>query len=259
MTEGGTLYRGRVTHTRLRPKQHSFRYRVFYGLFDIDRLDELDRDTRLFSHNRWNLFSLQDRDHGAGDGSSLRSWANAALRRAGVDPSGTTIRLLAFPRVLGYVFNPLSVWYCFDADDRLIALIHEVRNTFGDKHSYVVPVDPDDLAHSFDKELHVSPFMDMNSRYHFTVRPPRRRLTLGIEQTDDGGPLFRAGLSGTAEPFEDRTLLRLFVTHPLVTLKAIVAIHFEAVRLWIKGIKFHRRPEPPISSLSVVTTEEIRS
>jgi uncharacterized protein len=249
-----TLYKGTVRHTRLRPVHHDFKYRVYYGLWDIDELDRLDRGLRLFSVDRFNLFAIDKRDHGPEDGTSLRDWVVKLLERAGVEHNGGRIELLAYPRVLGYVFNAISVWYCYDPDGRLVAVVHEVRNTFSDKHSYVVPVNGRDLTHGFEKLLHVSPFNDMDSTYSFSMTPPGEHLSLGISQRDDGGPLLRAGLSLTRMPLTDLNLLRLFWSHPLLTLKVVGGIHWEAVRLWLKGARFHRRPTPPLDSVTVVDT-----
>jgi DUF1365 family protein len=140
MSPTSALYEGKVRHTRVTPFHHTFTYRVFYGLFDIDRLDELDRDLRWFSVGRFNLFSFDQGVHGPADGGPLRPWVEAVLADADIDLDGGKIFLLAFPRILGYVFNPLSIWYCQDNSGRLVAVIHEVRNTFGDRHCYVAPV-----------------------------------------------------------------------------------------------------------------------
>ena len=246
------LYRGTVQHTRLRPTRHRFRYRVYYGLWDVDELERLDRELWFFSFNRFNLFGIDVRDHGAGDGSSLREWVEGTLRTAGVDLSGGRIQLLAYPRVLGYVFNPISVWFCYDSGNRLVAVIHEVRNTFGDKHSYVVPVRDGDLGHEVEKLLHVSPFNDLDSTYAFSMSLPGRHLTLGIDQRDAGGTFFRAGLALTRLPLSDRSLFLLFWSHPLLTLKVIGGIHWQALRLWFKGARYHPRPQPPPRELSFV-------
>lgn len=253
------LYRGRTSHARLRPARHEFAYRVFYGLFDLDELPELSRRLRWFSFNRWNVFSLYSSDHGPDDGTLLREWAETRLDEAGVDIEGGRIQLLAFPRVLGYVFNPISVWYCYGPDNRLRAVMHEVRNTFGDKHTYVVPVDGTNLHHEFAKELHVSPFMDMDSSYRFAVTIPGEHISVGIKQSDANGPLFRASLRASRLAFTDRNLAKLFLSHPLVTIKATTAIHWEALRLWRKRVPFYRRPEPRPRSVSVIgNTEEPR-
>ncbi|HSG78543.1 MAG TPA: DUF1365 domain-containing protein, partial [Acidimicrobiia bacterium] len=183
------VYRGRVAHTRLRPFRHHFEYRVYYLLVDLDEIDDLARTVRGFSRRRFGLLSLVDRDHG--DGTDLRSWAHGVLSDAGI--TANRVALLAFPRVLGYVFDPISVWYAWD-DDGPVAVIHEVHNTFGDRHAYVVPIHDGQLRHSFDKGLHVSPFMDMDSRYEFGLTMPGERLTVGIRQHDADGELFRASL-----------------------------------------------------------------
>jgi DUF1365 family protein len=258
MTVRSALYRGRVGHARLRPKRHQFEYRVFYGLFDVDELPTLDRRLRLFSSERFNLFSLHSSDHGPDDGGSLRDWAETRLHEAGIDLRGGRIELLAFPRVLGYVFNPISVWYCYGPAGDLAAVMHEVRNTFGDKHTYVVPIGNAGLRHEFTKEMHVSPFTDMDSTYEFAVTLPEDRVSLGITQRDDDGPLLRASLRATRLEMTDRNLFTLFVTHPLVTFKVIAAIHREALRLWRKGLRYRPRPDPSPRNVSVVGSPVIK-
>ena len=247
------LYQGRVRHTRLQPFHHDFEYRVFYGLFDIDELDYLDRGLRLFSVGRRNLASFYPQDHGPVDGSSLRAWAEDVLAEAGVDIDGGRIELLAFPRILGYAFNPLSVWYCYGSEGDLKGVLHEVRNTFGDRHVYVVPVnDETAYRHSFAKAMHVSPFNPMEQTYHFTVNRPGKRLQVAIEQTDESGKVFRAGMRLSRIPLTDRNLLRVFFTHPLVTMKVIAGIHWQALRLWLKGATYRKRPRPPADSITIV-------
>lgn len=256
MSGRSRLYAGRVSHTRLRPFRHQFEYRVFYGMFDIDELSALDAELRWFGHNRRRLFGFYDRDHGPRDGSNLRNWINRVLADAGVDGS-ERIELLCYPRVLGYVFNPLSIWYCYDGNDRLVAVVHEVKNTFGEQHAYVVPLTEDNLSHEFEKELHVSPFLDMHSTYRFSLNLPGDHISVGIRQHDPQGELFRAGMRGTRVEMTDANLLKLFTTHPLVTLKTIAAIHFEAIRLWRKGARYHRRPPAPREAISVIGSDQV--
>lgn len=246
------LYAGKVRHTRLRPFHHDFEYRVFYMLLDIDELDDLDRSHRLFSTGRFNLVGFDPSDHGPADGGDLRNWVGSTLSKAGVELDGGRVMLLAFPRVLGYAFNPISVWYCYGPGDDLRAVIHEVRNTFGDRHSYVVPVASEGLSHSFGKEMHVSPFNGMDQRYQFTVTPPDDRVAVSIRQSDPDGEFLRAGMALTRLEFSDRNLLELFLTHPLLTLKVIGAIHWQALKLWVKGATIHHRPEPPSHMVTVV-------
>jgi len=252
-TRASALYRGRMRHTRLEPFHHHFEYRIYYGLFDIDELETLDRDLRLFSVGRFNLFGFDIAKHGPADGTPLRPWVDQVLSSAGVDADGGRVLLLAFPRVLGSVFDPISIWYCYGSGGDLRAILHEVRNTFGDRHTYVVPVEAEGLRHRFAKAMHVSPFNDLDQTYHFTVTEPGERLAFAIEQTDSSGTVFfRAGVSLTRLPFTDRELLMLFFTHPLLTVKVVGGIYWQALRLWLKGAKFHHRPEPPASSISVV-------
>ncbi len=273
------LYVGRVMHRRLRPFGHRFVYRVFSLLIDIDRIDEVAAGSRLFSHNRFNLFGYDDRDHGPPDAvstdgaratpdaerdscSRLRQWLEGHLDAAGIDIDHGRIRLLCFPRVLGYVFNPLSVYYCYHSDERLAAILYEVHNTFGDRHTYLFRVDgsegtspdrsrPAVLTHGADKVFHVSPFIDMTPRYRFRIREPGDDLSILIREADAGGDLLLATLHGRAVSFSDRNLAKLFVTHPLMTLKVIAAIHWQAFRLWRKGARFYSRPEPPPEELTM--------
>lgn len=250
-----SLYVGKVRHVRFQPFHHDFEYRVYYGMFDIDELERLDRRLRLFSLRRFNLFGFDEQKHGA-DERGLRHMVDALLADHGIDLEGGKVTLLAFPKVLGYVFDPISVWYCHGPEGELRAVIHEVRNTFGDKHLYVVPVDgADDLKHGFDKKLHVSPFNPMGQRYEFSMTEPGERLSVSISLFDERGLMFRAGLRLTRQPLTDRTLLRAFFKHPLVTLKAISAIHWQAVKLWRKGARYHQRPEPAERQVSLVTTK----
>lgn len=251
-TRSSSLYVGRLKHSRLRPMGHTFEYRVFHGLFDIDELESLDEELALFSLGRRNLFSLDLRDHGPRDGSAWRPWVESTLERAGVALDGGPIKLLCLPRILGYAFNPISVWYGYGPDGDLRGVIHEVRNTFGDVHFYVAPVDADNTGHRVSKQMHVSPFNDLDQEYEFTLNDPGQRLLLAIDQVDHQGVMFRAGLRLTRFPLTDRALARVFLTHPLLTLKVIAGIHWQAMKLWLKGAKYHPRPAPPINSITHV-------
>lgn len=245
------LYSGTVTHSRLEPFSHRFRYRIFYGFFDLDEFDSLDAELRLFSFGRRNLFSVHPEDYGPADGSSLRRWAQSRFEEAGIDVTDGRIYLLTLPRVLGYVFNPLSIWYGYDADGNLRGIIHEVRNTFGDRHSYVARVEGD-LDHGFDKQMHVSPFNGMDQRYRFSLSEPGESLSVSIDTSGDGETLVRAGMALRRLPLTDANLWRLLWSHPLLTFKVITAIHWQALRLWLRGATFHSRPEPPSHSITIV-------
>ena len=244
------IYFGHVMHCRLRPFRHRFVYRVFSLFADIDGLDRLTASSRLFSHNRFNLFSVMDRDHGAADGAPMRPWIEAQMAKAGLSLPGCRIYMLCFPRMFGYVFNPLTVFFCYDADARLRALIYEVRNTFGEKHPYVVTLDgrqaPDALiTHQRDKDFYVSPFIEMNMRYTFRLRLPGEKLSLMIREHAPEGELLIATLTGCQQPFNDVILLKALFLYPLMSLKVIAAIHFEAWRLWRKGAKLVSRRTAP--------------
>ena len=246
-----SLYVGKVKHQRLRPRPHRFAYRVFWVLADIDQLDQWP--SRVFSHHRWNLFSLSDRTHGPRDGSPLRPWIDDVLAGAGFEKSGR-VRLLCFPRILGYVFDPLSIWFCDDENGQLQAVVYEVRNTFGEAHTYVLPVDrsPETtVEHTWEKGFYVSPFIDLEATYRFRIRPPGDAISVTVNQEDNDGPLFSASMRGTRLPVDTRTLVSLFITHPLMTLKVMAGIHYEAIRLWRKGAPYRGRPAPPAESVSV--------
>ena len=256
------LYVGAVVHKRLKPRTHHLTYRVFSLLLDLDDLPALGRSLRVFSHNRFNLLSFFDRDHGPGDGTCLRSWVERQLAPAGIGLDGGPIRLLCYPRVLGYVFNPLSIYFCHRSDGRLAAILYQVNNTFGERHSYLIPVDPDEdgvLRHRCRKRLYVSPFIPMEAMYHFRIRPPGDRLAVSIRETDAEGPLLYAATTGKRRPLTDRELLAAFIRFPLMTLKVIGGIHWEALRLWRKGVPLVPRPAPPERPVTIAPQTSLRS
>jgi len=257
------VYEGVVYHKRLRPRVHAFRYRVFSLLLDLDELPVLQRRLRLFSHNRWNLFSFLDRDHGIDRGCdrpvSLRGWVDQCLARVGIALPGGRITLLCYPRILGYVFNPLSVYFCYRAEGDLAAVIYEVANTFGERHAYVLPHERKDagaVRQSCDKAFYVSPFNDVSGSYQFKVLPPTDTVSIHIDQQDSGGRLFQAGFAGRRKALSDRALLILALRYPLMTLKVIAAIHWEALRLLIKGVplRLDTRNTAPIALDSKLET-----
>ena len=235
-------YVGDVMHMRLRPFGHKFRYRVFTSLLDIDRLDQAER--KALKINRFGLFSFSEKDHGARDGTALRPWVEDLLAAEGLKRPNR-IMLLSMPRFLGFAFNPLSVYYCYDATGALESVVYEVKNTFGDQIPYVIDIrtDADGAArHEQAKEMFVSPFIEMDQTYRFTIRPPDRKLALRIKQSDGGADTLIATQSGEARRLTDANLLKLTATHPLAAIKVVVAIHWQALKLAIKGAKFHRYP-----------------
>jgi len=243
------LYAAQVMHRRLVAPYYRFIYRVFYLLLDIDRIDEAAGCSRLFSHNRFNLLSFHDADHGDGRPGGLRAWAEQVLAAQGIALDGGRIRLLALPRLFGFAFNPISLWYCEHADGRLRAVIAEVRNTFGERHSYLLASDGAPLAyqqeHHKEKCFHVSPFLDVAGRYRFRLTEPAARLRIAIHETRDGRPLLDATLAGERRPLHSAGILRLAAAMPLMTLKVVAGIHWEALKIWLRGARFRKKPQPP--------------
>ncbi|EJN00549.1 DUF1365 family protein [Phyllobacterium sp. YR531] len=260
------IYAGKVTHKRLRPKAHFLRYRMFYMFFDIDELGALSEKSRLFSYNRFNFFSFFNKDHGYKSSTDaadkhLRIYAENRMSEAGITPDGGKIQLMTMPRILGYVFNPLSVYYCYDLSQRLRVLIYEVNNTFGQRHSYIFP-----LGHGVDvagplhqqcnKEFYVSPFLEMELGYDFTITQPGSDASIVINARDDEGLIIATAFTGKRLAFGDRALSRLIFAYPLLTLKVIFGIHWEALRLWIKGVRLTIRPTAPRQTKSVISGTE---
>ena len=255
MTTTSALYVGQVAHRRKSPMRHRLRYRTYSMLIDLDELDELTDSNRLLSHNRWNLFSVHDRDHGPRDGTALRPWIDCELAAAGIDLEGGSVQLLLYPRILGYTFNPLTIWFCHHADGSLRAVLYEIHNTFGHSHSHLVPITgAAPHRHSFDKELHVSPFFDQDGRYAFTLRPPTERFSVSIDYTTAEADLLTATMVGERHPLHDLSMLRVFATHPMLTLKITLGIHWNALRLLLKGAKYRSVPPPPSTPVSVTAT-----
>jgi DUF1365 family protein len=252
------LYLGDVMHARLKPMGHRFSYRVMSLLIDLDRLADADRQSRLFGVNRAALYSFRESDHGDRDGSSLRMYVQHAAAERGIDLTGGRVLLLCYPRLLGYTFNPLSAYFCSTADGALALIIYEVRNTFGDIHSYVLPINPGEhsdagVRQEQDKLFYVSPFLQMAMRYHFRVVPPGADVRLRILETDADGPVLAATFNGRRRALTTTALLQAFVAFPMVTFKIMAAIHWEALRLWIKGARLVSRPAKPVAD-SVLAT-----
>ena len=244
------LYRGEVMHQRLRPKAHRFKYRVFWLLLDLSEIDGLGRRLRLFSRNRFNLLSFHEKDHSGDSRVSLRSYIDALLAQNGLPVRPARVLLVCYPRILGLVFNPLAVYYAYDDGGALSAMVYEVRNTFGERHTYVCPIGPDDVSDAgvrqqCDKLFHVSPFIPMAMRYQFRMLPPGEEIRWRILETDTEGPLLAATFSGVQVPFQTGKILRLVARIPHLTLKIVAGIHWEALKLWIKGVRYIPRPQAP--------------
>ena len=255
MSVSAGLYVGGTTHARLSPTPHRFGYRFFQLLIDIDRPGWAFAGLWTARLGRFGLFSFWGRDHGYRDNRPLRTWVLARLAEAGVAASARRIRLLCFPRMLGFVFNPLSVFFIHDADGRLEAVIYEVNNTFGQTHAYVAPAMGASVERqAVDKALFVSPFYGVEGEYRFEVSPPGETFDLVITKAVNGKPDFIATSSMRRQDLTDARLIGLFLSMPLMTLGVVAAIHWQALRLWAKGVGLKARPPGPSAGASVART-----
>jgi DUF1365 family protein len=250
---GSALYVGGVVHRRFRPRAHKLRYGVFWLVVDLDEIDDIAGRLTTFSRNRFNVFSFFDRDYGDRTGHPLRGQIEAHLADAGIAADGR-ITLLTMPRILGYAFNPLSVFFCHAASGELAAILYEVTNTFGERHSYLIRVeDPEarPIRQSVEKSFFVSPFLDMDMHYEFRVEPPAGGVMVGIIGSDAKGPMINALLKGDRVELTDKALVSAFFRFPLLTLKVVAGIHWEAVLLVLKRVGLRRKPAPPSHAVSI--------
>ena len=225
------IYNGTVIHKRFKPKEHFFKYKVFSLLIDLSELEELDKKINFFSLNSFNLISFYERDHGERDGSSLSDWVKQNLKVNNIISENIKIKLLCYPRILGYVFNPLSVFFIYDKNDRLISILYEVKNTFGEQHTYIFKVEDDSklFQHNCSKKFHVSPFIEMDCNYFFRILKPCERISVIIDQYQSDEKILYASQDGKRKDLNSKELLKSYIKHPLMTFKIISAIHFEAV------------------------------
>jgi DUF1365 family protein len=233
------LYIGHVAHNR--PGKHRLRYRVFMLALDLDKLPQLDAGLRLFGHNRAALMALYDRDHGARIDAPLTPQIEAKLREAGIGWDGGRIVLLTMPRLLNYVFNPLSVYFCTRRDGSMAALVHEVSNTFGERHFYVLPARADrhdPIAQACEKDFFVSPFLEMNLRYEFRVTPPGQKAVVAMIVRRGDEVALTASFAGARRELTDASLLGAWLGNPLMTFAVIAGIHWEALKMWLKGVRY---------------------
>mgnify|MGYP001384309104 CR=1 FL=1 len=238
-----SIYNGTVIHKRFKPKTHFFKYNVFSLLIDLSELDYLNNKIKFFSCNKFNLVSFYEKDHGNRDGSSLVSWVKKNLEDNNIDTEKVKIKLLCYPRILGYVFNPLSVFYIYNENEKLVSILYEVKNTFGEQHTYIFKVDNDQnlYQHNCLKKFHVSPFIEMNCKYFFRLLKPGEKISVIIDQYQTDEKILYASQDGQRVDFNTKELIKSYFKHPLMTFKIILAIHFEAFKLWVKGIKFIKK------------------
>jgi DUF1365 family protein len=254
------IYIGHVAH--MRPGKHRLRYRVFMLTLDLDELPALDRKLRHFAHNRGALLSLYDRDHADKRDRPIRAQIEAKLRNAPIGWEGGRIVLLTMPRLLGYVFNPISVYFCYRRDGALAALVHEVSNTFGERHFYVLPptaMNGDAVTQACAKQFFVSPFLEMNLRYEFNVLPPGEAVRVSMIVRRGEEIALTASFAGERRELTDANILRAWAGNPLMTLKVIAGIHWEALKMWLKGVRYLGRARPPLPLTRSEATRPTRS
>jgi len=251
------IYTGFVTHRRFKPKRHFFTYKTFSLLIDLREIENLSKKIKFFSYNKFNFLSFYNIDHGPRDGSSLVNWVKKNLANAKIDIGSGTIKLLCYPRFFGYVFNPLSIFYCYDDNSQLRAILYEVKNTFNEQHTYVFSASPSSnlILHNCNKKFYVSPFMEMKTFYNFRLLKPKNILNIFIKQSDAEGTLLTACQIGRKIEMSSKNLFFQFVTHPLMSFKVILAIHFEAFRLWVKGVKHVKRKIKMKNNISIENNE----
>ena len=243
MIKNSYIYSGNVVHKRFKPKIHFFKYKVFSLLIDLSELELLDKNLKIFSYNKFNIVSFYDIDHGARDGSSIRGWVIDNLKKNYIDTKNIQIKLLCYPRIFGYVFNPLSVFYIYDNNSNLISVMYEVKNTFGEQHTYIFKTDINQnlIQHMCKKKFHVSPFIEMDCIYFFRLLKPGKKISVIIDQNDKEGKILYASQDGVRSEMTNANFIKSYLKHPLMTFKIILAIHFEAFKLWSKGIKFIKK------------------
>jgi len=236
------IYNGEVTHTRFKPVRHFLKYKTFSLLIDLDEINQLDRSINIFSHNKFNIFSFYDKDHGERDGSDLKEWVLKNISKFNIIGEVNKVKILCYPRIFGYVFNPLSVFFIYNKDNKIISIFYEVKNTFGEQHTYIFKThDTETIKNSCTKKFHVSPFIEMECIYKFRVNKPSDKISVIIDQSDKEGKLLFASQDGIAKDLSNKNLFFSYIFHPLMTFKVIVAIHYEAFKLWLKGIKFIKK------------------
>ena len=235
------IYNGEVTHTRFKPVRHFLKYKTFSLLIDLDEINLLDKSIGIFSHNKFNIFSFYDKDHGDRDGGNLKNWVISNLKKFQIKEKITNIKVLCYPRILGYVFNPLSIFYCYEKD-KLVAIFYEVKNTFNEQHTYIFKIkNNEEIIQKCRKKFYVSPFMDMETFYNFKLLNPNDKLSVFIKQTDADGTILTATQTGDKKEFSFKQLAINFIKYPLMTIKIISSIHYEALLLWKKGAIYRKR------------------
>ena len=256
MIKSSFIYNGKVIHKRFKPKEHFFNYKVFSLLIDLSELNQLEKEIKLFSYNKFNILSFYDIDHGPRDGTSLISWVKENLYKNNIKTDQITIKLLCYPRIWGYVFNPLSVFFIYDKNSNLISILYEVKNTFGEQHTYIFETkDQTLIKNKCNKKFYVSPFIDMECEYKFSVTKPGDSISVIINQYDKEGKILFASQDGKSKDLTTKNLILNYLKHPLMTFKVIVAIHYEAFKLWFKKVKLVKKKIKILNKVTFETNE----
>ena len=250
------MYTGWTTHQRVRPARNGFRYPVYFLWLDLDEIDVLDAELSRFSHNRRNIVSLWDVDHGPRDGTPLRPWIAQLVARAGVDLTGGRVMLLTFPRVLGTRFFPVSFWFCYDAGGEVLAILAEVQNTFRDRHGYLLHNDGApfewESRPTVTKAFYVSPFVQADRVQHtFTFTPPEDSLAIRIADMVEDSLMLTAAIQLTKSELSDAALVRTVWHHGPISAVALVRIHWQALRLWAKHVPFFSHTPAPAEEVTL--------
>ena len=244
------IYNGVIKHQRFKPIKHSLNYKTFSLLVDLDEIETLANNISIFSLNKFNIFSFYNLDHGERDGSSIKDWVLKNIKKFNISNNITTIKLLCYPRIFGYVFNPLSIFYCYENND-LRAIFYEVKNTFNEQHTYIFKIkDNEKIEQKCKKKFYVSPFIDMETYYNFKLIHPKDKLSIFIKQTDGEETVLTATQTGEKREFSFKQLLINFFKYPLMTIKIISSIHYEAFFLWKKGAVYRKRENKVLNNLS---------
>ncbi len=256
MIKHSKIYSGQVIHTRFKPKKHNFKYKVFSLLIDLDEISQLDNNLNFFSYNKFNLISFFDIDHGNRDGSNVKEWVKENLIKKNIKFQNIRVEILCYPRIFGYVFNPLSVLYIYNENNELISIFYEVKNTFGEQHTYIFETkDQTLIKNKCNKKFYVSPFIDMECEYNFSVTKPGDSISVVINQYDKEGKLLFASQDGKSQDLTTKNLILNYLKHPLMTFKVIVAIHYEAFKLWFKKVKLVKKKIKILNKVTLETNE----
>lgn len=251
------IYKGRVFHQRHGRLRHRLIYDVFSICLPLSEAKEISQKTPLFSFNHFNLFSLYEKDHMDAGYESLSMFVKDMLLRGGIlkadEDLPQKIEILAYPRFFGRAFNPLTVFFCYDSSDHLMAILYQVRNTFGERHHYGFRITPEEKnlhKHSCDKRFYVSPFIEMDCSYHFSITPPSQTIAITIRQTQNDSLLLTASFKGKRVAATKASILRLALAYGQAGWKILAAIHWEALKLWLKGAVYQKRPKPPLEPIA---------